>query len=182
MAYRIDQNGTKTQSALTGAEITAYKSFAATAFGASFVNGVADAAQLAGVLNAQRSSGNPQPPGVVQATSIPRESVKEELTKIAVEFTQAGQASAAQSVQLIWQQVNSNPLDPVPVLSVQTFAAQVQTIAGSTPITLQADLAAALAMPDPAYTGSVEFGPLSALVFGEWLVVEVGDAAGLLAG
>ncbi len=181
MAYRIDQNGIKTQSPLTAPEIAAYKSFAGTPFGASFVNGIMGAEQLAGVLNTPRSSANPQPQGVAQATSVPRESVKEELTKIAVEFTQAGQASAAQSVQLIWQQVNSNPLDPVSVSSVQIFAAQVQAIAGSTPITLQTDLAAALAMPDPSYTATTDFGPLSALVFGGWLVVEESDAAGLVA-
>ncbi len=180
MAYRIDQAGNKTQSPLTQTETAAYKSFAASPFGASFVAGITDAAQLAGVLNAQRSAGNPQPQGTVQAGGLPRESVKEELTKIAVEFSQAGQANASQSVQLIWQQVNSNPQDPIPLASVQAFAAQVAAIAGTTPITLQADLAAALAVPDPAYAVSVEFGPLAALVFGSWLVVETSDATALL--
>ncbi len=180
MAYRIDQSGNKTQSPLTASETAAYKTWAASLFGASFVAGITDAAQLAGVLNAQRSAGNPQPQGTVQAGSLPRESVKEELTKIAVEFSQAGQASAAQSVQFIWQQVNSNPQDPIPLASVQTFAAQVAAIAGSTPTTLQTDLTAALAVPDPDYAGTVEFGPLSALVFGGWLVVETSDCAALL--
>ncbi len=181
MAYRIDQSGNKTQSPLTAPETAAYKSFAASPFGASFVEGIADAAQLAGVLNTPRSASNPQPQGTVQAGSLPRESVKEELTKIAVEFSQAGQTSAAQSIQFIWQQVNSNPQDPIPLASVQTFAAQVAAIAGNTAITLQTDLTAALAMPDPDYAASVEFGPLAALVFGGWLVVETSDAALLLA-
>ncbi len=175
MAYRIDQSGNKTQSPLTAAETTAYKSFAASPLGASFVAGISDAAQLAGVLNAPRSVGNPQPQGLVPAASLAKQDVLTALTGIVFALNEQASPSV-QAYRDLENSVQGNPADPIALSTLQPYIAAA--IASKAITQTQVD--ALTGMPDPAYAASVEFGPLAALVFGSWLVVETSDATALL--
>ena len=176
MAHRIDQNGNKTQSPLTASETAAYKQWAASLFGASFVAGITDASQLAGVLNAPQLRPNPVPQETIPAASIAKQDVLTSLTGIVFQLNEQSSPSV-QAYRDLENSVQGNPADPIALSTLQPYIAAAIKSGAIT----QAQVDALTGTPDPDYSATNNFGPLSALVFGSWLVVETSDAAALLA-
>ena len=178
MANRLDQLGNKSESPLTPTEIAAYKTWAATPFGAFFVAGVTDATNLATTLNAQHTQANPIPQGVVPVATIAHSDVQLLITNIVGTLLSQTPPPATLAY---WQWFQ----DEVDKYAEKTYtaaeAAPWAAKAVSEGLMTQDQVTALTTAPDTNYANTWVSGPLAPMIFGSWLVLEVSDATLLLA-